>query len=59
MFQSRLANAENAYYKSIGVDMTNSTAPQEDTNTKVDKLLDYVTLVTCNHKYKFNVEIHW
>ncbi|CAJ1938187.1 unnamed protein product [Sphenostylis stenocarpa] len=27
MFQSRLANAEDAYYKAVGVDMFNSTTP--------------------------------
>jgi len=27
MFQSRLANAEDAYYKAVGVDIFNSTTP--------------------------------
>lgn len=52
MFQSRLANAEDAYYKAVGVDMFNSTTPQWGQRRKFD-LYTAITIVRFCMMYYF------
>lgn len=49
MFQSRMASAENAYYKAVGIDLFNSTNPQRTAAATEDDL--YTTIGAMSTKF--------